>query len=272
MKKPIFYLLILFSLQTGFAQDTIVHLKAVDVKNIKIATILKKIKYELRENYSQENTDYFIKQFSIRDNIDTLVDRKNSKKLNLKTLDKRNLQLMLTGNKQDPFHNDTSSYFAYEPTVTEDHWLALSIYYDSMKVIDFDFFNTINYHYNYEIIKDDENSTTVKFSADRYYTGYFTYNNKNFHLIRIAFKNTKPYYYSVISMRSSEFISQWKYNNVTIKLDFKDDIHDKLFLDNLDAMQELTNFYCKRFDDQGKKISQFEDLSFYSTLSMRFIQ
>ena len=184
-------------------------------------------------------------------------------------LTQRNLKLMLLSNYQDPFHVDVSPYFAYEPTVTEDHWLALSIYYDSMKVIDFDFFYPTK-NYNYEIIRADENTTTVKFHAHRFYEGYFTFNTKNFHLTRVAFKNTEPYF--IYNRFESDFISRWKYNRVTVKLDFRDNAQGKLFLYNLDAMQELTNFRSKRLGSSGRVVERHDNLHFYSTLNMKQVE
>ncbi|TRX00375.1 hypothetical protein, partial [Flavobacterium gawalongense] len=199
MKKLHLSLILIFCFQINYSQDTINNLKEVVVvrkesNRKEMIAILKKIKYNLRENYEQGNINYLTNHFALKDNKDTLVNRKMLNSLNIKVLSKDNIRWMLNDDPNNSFHIDISPYTRFEPQVNDDyHTFALLIYHDSMQIIDFDFFN-INNNYNYEISKVDD-ITTVKFTAHKYYTGYFTFNNKNYNLIRIVFMNTKPYNY-----------------------------------------------------------------------------
>ena len=273
MKKLYLSLILILCLQITYSQDTINNLKEVVIEkkgSIKkeIASIIKKIKYNLRENYEAENVNYFIKHFSLKDKRDTLVNRKIFNNFKIKILSQNYISWMLSGDPHNSFHKDTSPYSEFEPSSDDVHWLALSIFYDSLKVVDFDFFNIYN-NYKYEISKVDD-ITTVRFTAHKYYTGYFSFNNKNYNLIRIVFMNTIPYDYYV-SDNHFEFASKWKYNKVTIKLDFMETNKGKLLLANLDAMQELTNFKFTRYDYSRKIIAQDFNSKFYTTLQMKII-
>lgn len=276
MKKTYLIALLFFGLQNSYCQDTI-HLKDVAISDKKsnrkeIKTILEKIRYNLRKNYNLGNVDYASKHFSVKDNSDTLVNRVMLNHLDIKVLDQFYIHYMLLDDPKNPFHTDTSPYFNYQPH--SDSWLSLSIFYDSLHVIDFDFFH-LSYNYKYEISKIDD-VTTVQFTADKYFCGYFTFNNKNFNLIRIAFKNTKPYKcYSDSSPRNSiykQFESEWNYNKVTILLDFKEIDNGRLLLEKLSAMQELTNFAYRRYGVNNTIIAQDPNSKFYTTLSMRLIE
>lgn len=267
-----------FSQETNSSKDTISLNEVVIAKGNnrkEVIKIIEKIKKNLRENYETENVNYITNYFSLHNKTDTLVNRKMLNSLKIKTLNYRNISWMLNGDPKNPFHRDTSPYFVFEPTSSENHWLALSIFYDSLKVIDFDFFD-INKFYKYNI-SISGNVTTVRFTASKYYSGYFSFNNTNYNLIRIAFKNTKPYDYYVnghsrIIDSYLEFISQWSYNKVTILLDFTETDKGRLLLKKLDAMQELTKFKSTRFDYTNRIIAQDYNSKFYTTLNMRILE
>ena len=243
-----------------------------DSNRKEMAAIIKKIKHNLRENYETEYVNYLTNHFSLHDRTDTLVNRKMLNVLKIKSLDNENISWMLDGDPSNPFHRVTSPYLEFEPKEKQGNWLALSIFYDSLKVIDFDFFDMTK-NYKYEIVKG-ATVTTVKFTAPRYYSGYFSFYNVNYNLIRIAFKNTNPYDYYINGYtgnvnRILEFTSQWSYNKVTILLDFIETDKGKLLLKKLDAMQELTNFRSTRYDYPGHVIARDFNSKFYTTLSMR---
>lgn len=276
MKKACL-LLLLFALQNSYCQDTI-QLKDVVISDKKahrkeIKTILEKIRYNLRKNYNLGHVDYTTNHFSVKDDRDTLVNRVMIHHLDIKTLDQFYIHYMLLDDPKNPFHTDTSPYFNYQPY--NNPWLSLSVFYDSLHVIDFDFFH-LSYNYKYEISKIGD-ITTVQFTTNKYFCGYFTFDNKTFNLIRIAFKNTKPYqYYSDSSPRNPvfkhpEFESEWNYNKVAVLLDFKEMDNGRLLLKKLDAMQELTNFECRRYNRNNDLIVQDRNSKFHTTLSMRLI-
>jgi hypothetical protein len=278
MKKTYLLALLLFALQNTYCQDTI-QLKDVVISDKKtnrkeIKTILEKIRYNLRKNYNLGYVDYATKHFSVKDNRDTLVNKVMVNHLDIETLDQFYIHYMLLEDPNNPFYTDTSPYFNYQPH--NDSWLSLSIFYDSLHVIDFDFFH-LSYNYKYEMSKID-NVTTVQFTTDKYFCGYFTFNNNNFNIIRIAFKNTKPYkYYSDSSPRNPvfkhpEFESEWNYNKVTVLLDFKEMDDGRLLLKKLDAMQELTNFEYRRYNRNNDLIVQDRNSKFHTTLSMRLLE
>ncbi|TRW94917.1 hypothetical protein FNW33_17650 [Flavobacterium gawalongense] len=235
--------------------------------------ILKKIKYNLRENYEQRDINYLTNHFVLKDNKDTLVNRRMLNTLNIKVLSKNNIQWMLNNDSNKSFNTDISAYSRFEPEITEDHWFAFLAYYDSLNVIDFDFFNISN-NYKYQISKDTD-ITTVKFTASRFHSGYFTFSNNNYNLIRIVFMNTKPYNFYVYGWQGNErhleFTTKWKYNKEIIKLDFTETNNGKLLLVKLDAMEELTNFEFKRYNDSKRIIDNGINMKFYSTLQMKII-
>lgn len=199
LKNFILVFIMLSIIQTTYSQDTINNLNEVTVvrkesNRKEMIAILKKIKYNLRENYKQGNINYLTNHFALKDYRDTLVNRRMLNTSNIKVLSKNNIRWMLNDDSRNSFHKDTSPYARFEPQVHDDYnRFALSIFYYSLNVIDFDFFNMSN-NYKYEILKNDD-ITTVKFTASKYHTGYFTFNTENYNLIRIVFMNTKPYEY-----------------------------------------------------------------------------
>lgn len=279
MKKLYLSLLLVFCLQITYCQDTINNLNEVVVirkesNRKEILAILKKIKYNLRENYEQGNVNYLTNHFAIKDNKDTLINRRMLNSLNIKVLSKNNIQWMLNNDFSNSFNADISAYSRFEPEITEDHWFAFLIYYNSLNVLDFDFFNISN-DYKYQISKDTD-ITTIKFTASKFHSGYFTFNNKNYNLIRIAFMNTKPYDFYVYGWQGNEkhleFTTKWKYYKEIIKLDFIETKRGKLLLANLDAMQELINFEFKRYNESKTMIDNGINMKFYTTLQMKIIQ
>lgn len=268
-----------FSQEKNLIKDTI-GLNEVIIKKEsnrkQIIAIIKKIKNNLRNNYDLNSHNYTTEHFSIKDDKDTLVNRKMINNLDFKILSQSNIKSLLLNSPKNPFHTDTSPYSRFQTSASNsDYWLALSIFYDSLHVLDFDFFDTSR-SYKYKISKE-EDITTVTFTAYRYYSGYFSFNNTNYNLIRIAFKNTIPYdYYSWGYQNNSmdfEFKSQWKYNRVTILLDFTTSQEGKLLLAKLNAMQELTQFEFKRyFPDSKRVIDQDRNIKFYTTLNMRILE
>lgn len=284
MKKLLSLFILLFAVLSCFSQESkttndTIGLNEVIVKKVsnrkEISTIIKKIKHNLIENYETEPVNYITNYFSLHNKTDTLVNRKMLNVLNIKSLNFKNISWMLNGDSSNPFHRDTSPYFEFEPTTSENHWLALSIFYDSLKVIDFDFFD-MNKFYKYSISREGD-VTTVTFKASRYYCGYFTFNSINYNLIRIAFKNTNPYDYYVdgysrIIDSYLEFTSQWSYNKVTVLLDFAETDKGKLLLKKLNAMQELTKFRSIRFDYTHRIIARYFNSNFYTTLNMRILE
>ena len=70
-----------------------------------------------------------------------------------------------------------------------------------------------------------------------------------------------------------EFKSQWKYNRVTVLLNFITTQEGKLLLSKLNAMQELTQFQFKRYlPDSNRVIDQDRNIKFYTTLNMRILK
>lgn len=286
MKKlrPLFILLSLFTFQLCFSQENTTKNDTISLNEIvitkgnnkkEVAKIVEKIKHNLRENYETRYINYITKHFSLHNNIDTLIDRKMLNRLQIKELSFRNISWMLNNDSSNPFHRDTYSFSSFEPTNSEDHFFALSIFYDSLKVIDFDFFD-MNKHYKYKISTSD-NITTVKFSASRYYSGYFSFDNTNYNLIRIAFKNTYPYDYYIngysrVIDSYLEFSSQWTFNKVTVLLDFRETEKGKLLLEKLDAMQEIVKFKSTRYDYPDRIVARDFNSKFYTTLSMRILE
>ena len=287
MKKfsPLFILLTLFLFQFCFSQENTITKDTIGLNEViikkesnrkEIKRIITKIKDNLWNNYNVGTLNYLTEHFSVKDDKDTLVNRKMVNNLDLKILSQSNIKSLLLDSPKNPFHTNTSPYSRFQTNASNsDYWLALSIFYDSLHVLEFDFFDTSR-SYKYQISKE-ENITTVTFTANRYYSGYFSFNNSNYNLIRIAFKNTIPYdYYSWGYQNNSfnfEFKSQWKYNRVTILLDFTTTPEGKLLLAKLNAMQELTQFQFKRyFPDSNRVIDQDKNIKFYTTLNMRILE
>ncbi|MNQ38502.1 hypothetical protein D3C85_520840 [compost metagenome] len=280
MEKLCLSLILILCFQMIYSQDTINNLNEVTVvrkesNRKEMIAILKKIKYNLRENYGVGDTNYLINHFVLKDNKDTLVNRRMLNSLNIKVLSKNNIRWMLNDDSRNSFHKDTSPYARFEPQVHDDYnRFALSIFYYSLNVIDFDFFNMSN-NYKYEILKNDD-ITTVKFTASKYHTGYFTFNTENYNLIRIVFMNTKPYEYYHWGRYGNEqspleFNSKWTYNKVTIKLDFTETDKGNLLLSNLDAMEDIINFEFTRYNESKRIIDKDINLKFYTTLQMKII-
>lgn len=283
MKKSLYSLILICSFQCCFSQESkttndTINLNEVIVKKEynrkEIKAIINKIKQNLKGNYTTDKLNYQTNHFSVKDDKDTLVNRKTINNLNAKYLNQTNIFSMLLDDPTNPFHTDTTPYSRFIPiAISSQYWLALSIFYDSLHVINFNFFENIS-NYTYKISKLD-NVTKVTFTASRFYNGYFTFNNSNYNLIRIAFVNTKPYDYYSWGYEGNlfEFESHWKYNKVTILLDFAETDEGKLLLTKLDAMEELTQFEFKRYLPNSKRvIDQGRNIKFYTTLNMRILE
>ena len=280
-----FILLSLFTFQFCFSQENTITKDTIGLNEViikkesnrkEIIGIIKKIKYNVRNNYNQGALNYLTEHFSVKDDKDTLVNRKMINNLDLKILSQSNIKSLLLDSPENPFHTDTSPYSRFQTTASNsDYWLALSIFYDSLHVLDFDFFDTSR-SYKYQISKE-EDITTVTFTANRYYSGYFSFNNTNYNLIRIAFRNTKPFDWYYWGLEGNpqyfEFYSHWKYDKVTILLDFAETDKGRLLLTKLDAMEELTQFEFKRYFPGSKRvIDQDKNIKFYTTLNMRILE
>lgn len=283
MKKFYSILFLLFIFKFCFSQEKNISKDTISLNEIVITkgnirkdmmSIIKKIKHNLKENYNLNPINYLTNHFSVKDDKDTLVNRKIINNLNAKYLNQTNIFSMLLDDPTNPFHTDTTPYSRFIPiAISSQYWLALSIFYDSLHVINFNFFENIS-NYTYKISKLD-NVTKVTFTASRFYNGYFTFNNSNYNLIRIAFVNTKPYDYYSWGYEGNlfEFESHWKYNKVTILLDFAETDEGKLLLTKLDAMEELTQFEFKRYLPNSKRvIDQGRNIKFYTTLNMRILE
>lgn len=283
MEKSFCFLVLICSFQCCFSQERSIFKDTIGLNEVivkkelnrkEIIEIIKKIKHNLKENYNLNPINYLTNHFSVKDEKDTLVNRKTINNLNAKYLNQTNIFSMLLDDPTNPFHTDTTPYSRFIPiAISSQYWLALSIFYDSLHVINFNFFENIS-NYTYKISKLD-NVTKVTFTASRFYNGYFTFNNSNYNLIRIAFVNTKPYDYYSWGYEGNlfEFESHWKYNKVTILLDFAETDEGKLLLTKLDAMEELTQFEFKRYLPNSKRvIDQGRNIKFYTTLNMRILE
>ena len=156
-------LLFIFAVQFCFSQETKMEKDTITLKEVVIKKrpsrkemklIIEKIKYNLRENYNKGSVNYLMSHFSVKNNKDTLINRKTINNLDIKVLNQFNIHSMLLNDPKNSFNIDTSPYARFEPKITSnDHWLALSIFYDSLHVTDFDFFD-MSRDYEYQIIKE----------------------------------------------------------------------------------------------------------------------
>jgi hypothetical protein len=287
MKKlrPLITLPILFAFQFCFSQENSIPKDTIglheviipkEVSRKEMKTILKKIKYNLNNNYYQGFKNYQTNHLSVKNDKDTLVNQKTVNNLDLRILSQSNLEQLLLNSPNNPFKTNTSLYSRFQTNnINSNYWLALSIFYDSLHVLNFDFFD-LSWNYKYKIIKVG-NITTVSFTASKYFSGNFSFNNTNYNLIQIDFKNTSPYYYNQYGLQNNsseiEFESHWIYNNVSFLLDFKETPEGKLILAKLDAMQELTQFEFKRYLPQPKRvIDQDKNIKFYTILNMKILE
>jgi hypothetical protein len=279
MKSKLLIFAFLF-FQVNYAQDSLKTNSLDEVKITKkiskkvVKGIIGKILDNLRNNYETDSRNYHIKHFSVKNNNDTLINKAKPVFFKIKNLTQKNIAEELRGNYSNSFYVDVSPYSSYEPDLDSTHWLAMSIFYDSMKVIDFDFFKYFS-TYDYTLIDNGE-SKTIKFYAKLYYEGYFTY-DKNYNIQRIIFKSTKKYDYYVLGHVKNpqnylEFKSDWEYNKVAIKLDFEITSSNKLLLSSLSSMQELTNFKYSRFNEFGRRIGGDSGIKFYTTFQMNLLK
>jgi hypothetical protein len=284
MKKLISLFILIFAFQFCFSQEINMTKDTIGLHEVVIAKgsnkklirqFVKQIRRNLRENYNLGNVNYLTNHLFVKDDKDTLVKHKMLNNLIIKVLNKFEIHSMLLDDPKNPFHADISPYTRFETSVPNyDHGLALRVYYDSLPVSDFDFFENIS-NYEYKISKLDS-ITTVTFIGAKFYSGYFSFNTTNYNLIRIVFKNTKPYDWYSWGLEGNpqqlEFNSQWKCNKLTILLDFKEMENGRLLLKKLDAMEELTQFEFKRYFPGSKRvIDQDSNIKFYTTLSMRLL-
>jgi hypothetical protein len=283
MKKGFLLFILLFVFQYFYGQETNTTKDTIGLKEVLIPKgsnkkiirkYVKQIRKNLRENYNLDAVNYLTDHFSVKDNRDTLINRKTINNLDIKALSQSNIHNMLLDDPKNPFHTDTSPYARLEPSVSNNnHWLALSIFHNSMHVIDYDFFENIS-NYVYTISKQ-ENITTVTFEGSN--SGYFSFNSTNFNLIRVMFNNSKPFVWSAWGTEGNpqklEFYAQWKYNNVLIKLDFTTTDKGRLLLKKLDAMEEITQFDFKRYQSESQRVIDSDrNIKFYTTLSMRIME
>lgn len=283
--RPHLFLTIILSLQFCFSQeksisnDTIgLHEVIVprDINRKEMKIILKNIRYNLIYNYHQGyNKNYQTNLLSIKNDSDTLVNSKKINNMDVKNLSQSNLERLFLYTPNNSFKMYILPYSKFE---TEDsksnHWLALSIFYDSLHVLNFDFFD-LSWNYKYKMIKVG-NVTTVYFKANKYFSGDFSFNNTNYRLIQIDFKNSSPYNFNQYGYQNNsseyEFESHWIYNKVSFQLNFKETHEGKLIVEKLDAMQEITQFKYKRYlPNPQRVIDQDKNIKFYTTLNMRLL-
>jgi hypothetical protein len=264
--------------QVNVKKDSIEELKEVIIINNssnrnRMKLILKNIKKSLNDNYFQERVNYYTKHFCVKNGNDTLVNKVLINQLILKRLTDKNIENLMLNDPKNTFHTDVSPFARFEPQTQTKHFFGLSIFYASLGVSDFVFFD-ISKNYKYKII-EEEYITTIKFTGSKYYSGYFIFNNTNYNLKRVIFINASPYdsyFWGDQANYRKEFVSNWKFNKVIIKLDFIELKDNRFVLSNLDAMQEITNYEFKRYNESNTIIDSGWDLKFYTTLQMKIAE
>lgn len=272
-----------FSIQASVSQkigikDSIILNEVVVQKEIsrrKIKEILKKINYNLKNNYYLGTKNYTTEYSTIKNSKDTLLNHKGLLNLDTYILHQKNLENLFLNSSNILFNKSITAFSRFEPSNSANNWLALSLFYDSLHVLNFDFFD-INWGYKYKIVTVG-NVSTVKFTASKYFTGQFSFDKLSYNLIQIDFHNTNPYYYNIHGLANDligiEFESKWKYNKVSIQLDFKEILNNKLVIEKVNAMQELTEFQFKRYSIDSKSvIDRSKNISFTCNLKMKFLE
>jgi hypothetical protein len=281
VKNKISIVFMIFCLHLTYSQDSLKINQLEDVTISKkvskktIRSIISKILINLKNNYETDSYNYFTKHISVKDYRDTLVNKVKPISFQIKNLTKKNVNEVFRGNYSNSCFIDVSPYFDYESQFdTTNHWLAMSIFNDSMKVIDFNFFNYIS-DYEY-ILTQDGDLRTIRFNGSSLYEGYFTY-DRNYNINRIIFKNSGRNNFGTTGHSSEykdglEFKSNWVYNKEAMKLDFEVTEKGKLLLSSLSAFQEITNFKYTRYSTDGQRVSGDSHVKFYTTFQMNLLK
>lgn len=270
MKKISLFFLLLFS-QHFFSQDTITQLEEVIVvgsykKDIK--KIVKNIKKRIKDDVEVSQKLYEVKEISIFDNEDTLIN--NSLQINLmsKSFDNNFTKKNIETDKNLLF-KDLEFFKKYSDyRDSPEFWLCEVLYKKNLNVLGFDFFNDFA-TYDFDI-KYDENFITINFTSTDMYSGFFVCDRYNYNLKTISYKNSSPYpfFVSYNDNGIKKGLKKWNYISEITTIEFGTNELNKIYIKSLNATEVIFDYVFEKYDKKGKVIYSEGPFIFHSSLEM----
>ena len=271
------FLIILFLglIQCSFGQDSIILLNEVTINKSAekdLEKIIKSIKKNLKKNYQIEQKEFKIKQFSLLNSKDTLISNELTCFFNINSLD-NNFSKKETKTKNNYAYKKIDFFDAYEEAKdSPEYWISEVLIRKNLNIVAFDFFNSFQ-DYKFEI-KTEENLVTVCFLSEEMYSGFFTYDKRNYNLHRISFSSSQPYPFIVSNNDNGQKrgLKSWTYTIENTIIDFTENSQKQISLKSIISTEEIKDYSSIKYDKNGKEIRKDGIYSFHSFLKMEAVQ
>lgn len=257
--------------QFTFAQDSIVELQEVQIKqyNAKdVKKIIKSLKNNLEKNYENEQKTYIVLQHSILDNKDTLINMNAAYNFNIKSLNnnftKTKIETIENKNYVDHVFFEKYDDFSDSPY----RWISDVLINKNLNAAGYEFFNYISeYVYSVDL---KQNMLHISFFTEDGFTGYVICDKKSYNLVKIAFKNSQPYPFTVsrTDNQSRKTLKNWTYSIVDTVIDFSENQKKQIFIKSLTSTEVISEYQFEKFDKKGIVIKQDGKYNFVSTLKI----
>jgi hypothetical protein len=266
---PLFILL--YSTQFILAQDSIIQLQEVQVKHYDtkdVKKIIKSIKKNLQNNYLNDQKAYTMVQQSLLNDKDTLININATYYFNIKSLNNNFTKTIIDSIKNQKYINRDffEKYDDYSDSPFR--WVSEVLINKNLNVAGFEFFNYIS-EYVYDI-SVNQNTLHISFFTEDGFTGFLICDKKNYNLIKIAFKNSQPYPFTVSRSdnQSRKTLKSWTYSIVDTVIDFSENEKKQMFIKSVTSTEVISDYQFEKFDKRGKVIKFDGKYNFFSALKI----
>ncbi|HFG0566848.1 hypothetical protein LIS90_12330 [Flavobacterium psychrophilum] len=251
MKKTII-LFILFLFYPKIIAQNLIQLDEVIINNnFNSKQVIKKIKKSLIKNSKQGESKYILLQNSTN-YYDTIVNKKEVINLEIKSYENNFTKKVLSTINKSPNKTD-SLFYKFTEIETPNHWISNMPIIKNINIINLDFLkNSKNYSFS---LSKGAKFSIIKFWSNEY-TGEFQYNNKNYNISFLKYKNTIPHSNSQVNKNkfNKAFESEWIEKTEDVNLVFSE-FENKIILDSMIIFEEIEGFEFKKYDKRGNVIN-----------------
>lgn len=278
MKNILYILLFLFCSSAVFAQieDTEMDEMVIErVSKKNMLDIINNVKQQTYKNYTKSNYKYVVIQrafIEARDSVkktdfyDTLVNSRLDYDVSINLPSKKINKSKINTNLNKSKLNE-KFFERYSGNDSPLYWLTEIVLRKYVNIPELDFFNNITDYQFDRMVKGK--ITTVSFFSENFYEGEFVYDEK-YNLKSITFHLNVPYPIDHSQMKNGKYMfdKNWVYKTEIVKIKFKLDAQQKIYIDTLEAYEEIQNYNFKRYDSTGKITIEDKGLNFRSFLNL----
>jgi len=279
MKNVLSLFLLIFCSTAAFAQIEDTEMAEMVIERVSkknMLEIINNVKQQTYKNYTSSNYPYVVTQRAFVEKMDTIkktvfydtlvdnrLDYDVAINLPTKKINKTKVNSKLNKSKLNAAFFDRYSGSNDSPL----YWLTEIVLRKYVNIPELDFFNnTTDYQFDRSV---KGKISTISFFSDNFYEGTFVYDEK-YNLKEISFHLNVPYPIDHSQMKNGKYMfdKNWVYKTETVKIKFKLDNQQKLYIDTLDAFEEIAQYNFKRYDGTGKVTIEDKGLNFRAYLKL----